>query len=123
MFKTRIGVTLDEKTLHRLDVYARKTAASSRSQAIREALMVTLERQERSRLKRARLERECAKADPKYEHALAEEGLAQDALEWPEYRGARFAGPRSIRSLGVSRRAHAPYSSLVTRRSIRVPAP
>jgi hypothetical protein len=37
------------------------------------------------RLERSRLAQECAKLDPKYEKALAEEGLSEDVAEWPEY--------------------------------------
>lgn len=32
-----------------------------------------------------RLEEECAKLDPNEEQALAEEGITQDAAEWPPY--------------------------------------
>ena len=31
------------------------------------------------------LARECSKLDPKYEQALAEEGLTMELEEWPEY--------------------------------------
>jgi len=34
---------------------------------------------------RRRLARECAKADPREEQALAEEGLRRDAAKWPKY--------------------------------------
>ncbi len=32
-----------------------------------------------------RLARECAKLDPEYEKAMAEEGMAEDSLAWPEF--------------------------------------
>ena len=32
-----------------------------------------------------RLARECAKLDPEYEAALAEEGMGSEAEQWPEY--------------------------------------
>jgi len=38
-----------------------------------------------ARLERSRLARECAKLDPGFEKALAEEDLSEDASEWPEY--------------------------------------
>jgi hypothetical protein len=38
-----------------------------------------------TRLERSRLARECAKLDPTFEKALAEEGMSEDALAWPEY--------------------------------------
>ena len=31
------------------------------------------------------LAQECAKLDPAFEKALAEEGLSEDLAEWPEY--------------------------------------
>jgi hypothetical protein len=36
-------------------------------------------------LRRARFHEECAKLDPAEERALAEEGLAADVADWPEY--------------------------------------
>ena len=36
-------------------------------------------------LRRARFDDECAKLDPAEERALAEEGLAADLADWPEY--------------------------------------
>lgn len=38
-----------------------------------------------SRIDRCRLARECAKLNPKFEQSLAEEGLAGELAEWPEY--------------------------------------
>jgi hypothetical protein len=35
-----------------------------------------------------RLARECAKLDRREERALADDGLASEAAEWPEYQGA-----------------------------------
>lgn len=37
-----------------------------------------------ARLERGRLASECAKLDPKFEQALAEEGLGQELESWPE---------------------------------------
>ena len=37
------------------------------------------------RLERTRLARECAKLDPLFEQQLADEGLAEDLEQWPEY--------------------------------------
>jgi hypothetical protein len=36
-------------------------------------------------MERGRLALECAKLDPKFEKALAEEGLGQELESWPEY--------------------------------------
>jgi Arc/MetJ-type ribon-helix-helix transcriptional regulator len=52
----------------------------NRSRAIQEAVQEKLERVERSRLAR-----EAAKLDRDFEQRLADEGLAGDASEWPEY--------------------------------------
>jgi hypothetical protein len=38
-----------------------------------------------ARMERGRLVSECAKLDPKFEKALAEEGLGQELMSWPEY--------------------------------------
>jgi hypothetical protein len=41
--------------------------------------------EEDAALHRARFDDECAKLDPAEERALAEEGLAADLADWPEY--------------------------------------
>ena len=38
-----------------------------------------------NRLNQSLLAKECAKLEPEYEKALAEEGLSEDLKEWPEY--------------------------------------
>lgn len=80
MPKTKVAVTLDTKTLHRLDRLVRTARFRSRSQAIEVAVADKL-----ARLERRRLAEECAKLDPAAEARLADEGLAIDAREWPEY--------------------------------------
>jgi len=52
----------------------------NRSRAIQGAVQEKLERMERSRLAR-----ECAKLDPDFEKAMAEEGLSEELSEWPKY--------------------------------------
>jgi len=37
------------------------------------------------RIEKALLSQECAKLDPKYKQALAEEGFSKELEEWPEY--------------------------------------
>jgi metal-responsive CopG/Arc/MetJ family transcriptional regulator len=78
--RAKVAISLDESTLERLDNLVERAVFSSRSQAIQEAVEEKLTRMERSRLAR-----ECAKLDPVFEKALAEEGLSEDAVEWPEY--------------------------------------
>jgi Arc/MetJ-type ribon-helix-helix transcriptional regulator len=57
-----------ESILERLDKLVERAVFSSRSQAMQEAVEEKLARMERSRLAR-----ECAKLDPTFERALAEE--------------------------------------------------
>lgn len=80
MAKAKIAITLDERTVGRLDRLVRRRAYPSRSRAIEEAVEEKLER-----LDRSRLARESAKLDPAFEKALAEEALTEDLGEWPEY--------------------------------------
>lgn len=80
MSKTKVAVTIDAKLIGRLDRLVRDSWFPNRSAAIETALSEKLER-----MNRTRLARECAKLDPRYEHALAEEGAAADFVEWPEY--------------------------------------
>ncbi len=80
MKKSKIAITLDNKTLERLDGLVADREFPNRSRAIQDALDEKLDR-----LEKGRLARECAKLDPTYEKALADEGLAADVSEWPEY--------------------------------------
>jgi metal-responsive CopG/Arc/MetJ family transcriptional regulator len=80
MSKSKIAITLKETTLDRLDELVKRSEYPSRSQAIQEAVEEKL-----ARLERSRLARECAKLDPAFEKALAEEGLSEDVSQWPEY--------------------------------------
>jgi Arc/MetJ-type ribon-helix-helix transcriptional regulator len=52
----------------------------SPSSAVEDAVKEQIEKVEKSRLAR-----ETAKLDPVYEQTLADEGLAGDFSEWPEY--------------------------------------
>ena len=80
MGKAKIAITIDERIVSRLDRLVRQETFSNRSQAIEEALLDKLEH-----IDRTRLARELTKLDPKYEKALADEGLATDTNEWPEF--------------------------------------
>jgi metal-responsive CopG/Arc/MetJ family transcriptional regulator len=80
MARCKIAVSLDEQTLQQLDRLVAEAVFPSRSQAIQMAVQEKL-----ARLDQGRLARECAKLDPAFEKALAEEGLAEDASAWPEY--------------------------------------
>ncbi len=76
----KVAITIDEKLLKRLDRLVAQRRFPSRSRAIQEAVEEKLERMERSRLAK-----ESAKLDRAFEQKLADEGLAGDAAEWPEY--------------------------------------
>ena len=80
MGRSKVAISLDESTLNRLDKLVQKQVFPNRSQAIQEAVVEKL-----ARLERTRLAQECAKLDPAFEKALAEEGLSEDLAEWPEY--------------------------------------
>jgi metal-responsive CopG/Arc/MetJ family transcriptional regulator len=80
MGKEKIAITLDEEFIGELDKLVDDHVFSSRSQAIREAVSEKLQR-----LKRNRLAVECAKLEPAIEKAMAEEGIAEDVRQWPEY--------------------------------------
>ncbi len=80
MDKEKIAITLDRKDVSELDRLVNNHVFLSRSQAIQEAVSEKLQR-----MKRTRLAEECAKLEPSYERELAEEGIAEDKKEWPEY--------------------------------------
>jgi len=80
MSTAKIAISVDEELLGKLDRLVSSKVFPNRSKAIQEAIAEKL-----SRMNKSRLARECAKLDPKFEKALAEEGLSQDLGEWPEY--------------------------------------
>ena len=80
MGKSKIAITLAEKTVKYLDRLVEGRVFKNRSQAIQQAVDEKIER-----LGRGRLAAECAKLDPDFEKDLAEEGLGEDTAEWPEY--------------------------------------
>lgn len=80
MSTEKIAITIEDKTLTRLDSLVKSRAFPSRSRLIQEAIREKLER-----LDRSRLARECAKLDEHFEKSLAEEGISEELSEWPEY--------------------------------------
>jgi Arc/MetJ-type ribon-helix-helix transcriptional regulator len=80
MATSKIAVTIDSKLLVRLDQLVRQRKFPNRSKAVQEAL-----RDKLAQMARNRLARECAKLDPRQEQQLADEGLAADFEQWPEY--------------------------------------
>ena len=76
----KVAISLDHAVLERLDHLVERRVFPNRSKAIQQAVEEKL-----GRLERARLARECAKLDPAFEQALAEEGMSEELGEWPEY--------------------------------------
>ena len=80
MATSKIAISIDQDILTRLDLLVKEHLFQSRSRAIQEAVAEKLER-----LEDDSLVRECAKLDPSFEHAMAEEGFGLEIGEWPEY--------------------------------------
>ena len=80
MATVKVAISLQDNLLRRVDSLVKKRVFPNRSKAIQEAV-----REKLDRFDRTRLARECAKLDPKFEQAMADEGLARDLEEWPEY--------------------------------------
>ena len=80
MAASKIAITLDESILKRIDLLVKSNVFPNRSRAIQEAVAEKL-----ARLDKNRLAKECAKFDPDYEQAIAEEGFTSELAEWPEY--------------------------------------
>ena len=80
MGRTKIAITIDQLTLEELDRLVNEQVFKNRSQAIQTAVSEKLDR-----LRRYRLAAECAKLDPNFEKAVAEEGMSEELSEWPEY--------------------------------------
>ena len=80
MAASKIAITIDDNLLKQIDLMVKSRVFPNRSKAIQEAVADKLKR-----LERIRLAQECAKLDPVYEQNMAEEGLAMEMDEWPEY--------------------------------------
>jgi len=80
MSTTKVAVTIDRDLLARLDRLVKSRRFPSRSRAVQEAISEKL-----ARLERSRLAEECAKLDRVSERTMADEGLSDEATQWPEY--------------------------------------
>ena len=80
MAAAKVAITIEEELLRRIDRLVEMRKFPNRSRAIQEAVRDKLER-----LERGRLARECAKLDRAFEQRMADEGLAGDLEEWPEF--------------------------------------
>jgi Arc/MetJ-type ribon-helix-helix transcriptional regulator len=80
MASPKVAVSLDRELLCELDGLVAAKVFASRSQAVQVAV-----REKIARLHRSRLTEECAKLDPAFERAMAEEGISGESAQWPEY--------------------------------------
>ena len=80
MSVAKLAISLDLKTLKRLDVLFHRRFFPSRSRAIQEALEEKL-----MKIDKSRLAKECDKLDPVEERELSEEGIGSEAKEWEKY--------------------------------------
>jgi len=80
MCRSKIAITLESGMLAEVDALVKKRLFPGRSRAIQEAVKEKL-----YRLNQSLLAKECAKLNPEYEKALADEGLSEDFREWSEY--------------------------------------
>jgi metal-responsive CopG/Arc/MetJ family transcriptional regulator len=76
----KVAITIEEQLLKRIDRLVAQRKFPNRSRAIQEAVRDKLER-----LERGRLARECGKLTKSAERKMADEGLAEDLEEWPEF--------------------------------------
>ena len=76
----KVAITIEEELLRRIDRLVAERKFPNRSRAIQDAILDKLDR-----LDRGRLARECAKLDRAAEQRMAEEELAEDLEEWPEF--------------------------------------
>jgi metal-responsive CopG/Arc/MetJ family transcriptional regulator len=80
MSVAKITISIDEQLLGRLDTLVQSRVFPSRSQAVQSAIAEKI-----ARLSKTRLAQECAKLDSAEEQAMAEEGMASEAGQWPLY--------------------------------------
>ena len=80
MVTHQIPVTVDEAQLSLIDRLVASGQFASRGDALREAVAELV-----ARFSHERLARESGRLRPEEETKLAEEGLDEDAVTWPEY--------------------------------------
>ena len=80
MSVANIAITVEEGLVERVDRLVRERVYPNRSRAIQDAVADELRRMDRGRLAR-----ECAKLDPEFEQAFAEEGIGSEIAQWPQY--------------------------------------
>ena len=75
MATVKVAISIQNDLLKRVDSLVSKRVFPNRSKAIQDAV-----REKLARFDQTRLARECAKLDPKFEQAMADEGLARECL-------------------------------------------
>ena len=80
MGSVKVAITIDRETLGRVDSPVSRSMFPNRSRAIQAAVTEKL-----ARIEHSHLAAECAKRDPKFEKALADEGLGGQIESWPAY--------------------------------------
>jgi len=80
MSQKKVAITIEEGVLARVDALVKQKVYTNRSRAIQDAVQEKL-----ARLERSRLAEECAKLDPAFEKAMADEGLSEELAAWPKY--------------------------------------
>jgi metal-responsive CopG/Arc/MetJ family transcriptional regulator len=80
MSVAKIAITLDQNLLATIDRLVRQHVFPNRSRVIQQAVEEKV-----AKLESNRLVRECAKLDPDFEKAMAEEGLSNEVESWPAY--------------------------------------
>jgi len=76
----KIAITMEEGSVEQVDRLVREHVYPNRSRAIQDAVADKLRRMDRGRLAR-----ECAKLDPKFEQALAEERIGAETAQLLKY--------------------------------------
>jgi metal-responsive CopG/Arc/MetJ family transcriptional regulator len=80
MATSRVAISIDQDLLAEVDGLVAQHLFANRSQVVQTAV-----RDKIARIKRSRLAEECAKLDPAREKSMAEEGMARESAQWPEY--------------------------------------
>jgi metal-responsive CopG/Arc/MetJ family transcriptional regulator len=80
MAASKIAITIEKKSLIKLDRLVRERIFPNRSKAIQQALEEKI-----NNLAKDKLNLECEKIDPREEIKLAEGGFATEKDQWPEY--------------------------------------
>nr|VFK35848.1 MAG: hypothetical protein BECKMB1821I_GA0114274_11526 [Candidatus Kentron sp. MB]VFK77466.1 MAG: hypothetical protein BECKMB1821H_GA0114242_11436 [Candidatus Kentron sp. MB] len=80
MGTAKIAIRIENGLLEKVDRLVSSRVYSGRNRAIQDAIADRLQQMDRGSLAR-----ECAKLDPVFEQAMADEGIDSETDEWPEY--------------------------------------